>query len=125
MSNYTNCSSVKLDLNHICPVLILTIDAKKDNSLFDCNDAEQEGESRYQLMEGSFYDYEFSDSNYIFKKAEFIQAHTRNQHIGIIAPNIYVGTLTLEIVHKEKTEVSFKIQLEVQSKKSDYRTDYR
>ena len=125
MSNYINCTSVEIDLNHISPGLKLTIDAKKDNTLFDCKNADQEGEARYQIKEGCFYDYEFLDPNYIFKKTECIQSHTRKQHIGIIAPNIYVGTLALEITHKENTDVSHKIQFEVQSIKSDYRSDYR
>lgn len=125
MSNYKSCVSVEINLNHISSGLILTIDAKKDYTLFDCNDAEQEGEARYQIVEGCVYDYEFSDSNYIFEETKYIQSHSRNQHIGIIAPNIYVGTLTLEVIHKDKPESSSKIKIEVQSIKSDYRTDYR
>jgi predicted component of viral defense system (DUF524 family) len=125
MSNCNNCSSLTIALSHISIGLVLTIDAKKDNTLFACKDAEQEGEAKYQLVEGCFYDYEFSDPNYIFKTTECIQAHSRNKHIGIIAPNIYVGTLTLEIIHKDNTTDIFRIKLEVQSIKSDYRSDYR
>lgn len=118
-------NSIKISLNDILADLYLIIDAKKENSLFDCENATQHGEARYQLKEGSFYDYEFSDSNYFFKKSECIQPHSRNQHIGIIAPNIYVGTLSLEVIQKGNPENTYKIQLEVQSVKSDYRSDYR
>lgn len=125
MFSCSSKSSINIILDHIKRGLILTIDAKKEDTLFDCKDAEQEGEAQYQLKEGCFYDYEFSESDYMFKPMECIQAHSRNKHIGIIAPNIYVGTLTLEIIHKEKPDTSYKIKLEVRSVKSDYRSDYR
>ncbi len=124
-NNMLQLNSIKIPLIDIASDLYLMIDAKKENTLFDCENAAQEGEARYQLKEGCFYDYEFSDSNYVFKKAECVQPHSRKQHIGIIAPNIYVGTLTLEVIQKDKPENAHKIQLEVQSVKSDYRSDYR
>jgi len=117
--------SVIIYLDKIEKDLTLTIDAKKSNSLFDIENADQEGESRYQLKEGNFYDYEFSNPKYCFKKTDFIQPHSRNQHIGIISPNTYVGSLTFEILHKEEIDKTYKIKIEVQSVKSDYRTDYR
>ncbi|WP_255069552.1 DUF2357 domain-containing protein [Lacihabitans sp. LS3-19] len=93
--------------------------------MFDFNNAEEEGECRYQLKEGYFYDYEFSKPNYVFKNTDYIQPHSRNKHIGVISPNIYVGALSFEIFHADKPEQFYKIKLEVQSVKSDYRTDYR
>ncbi len=117
--------SVIIYLDQIQKGLALTIDAKKPKSLFDNENADQEGECRYQLTEGCFYDYEFSDPKYAFKKADFIQPHGRKPHIGVISPNVYVGALTFEILNFEKTKPSNKIKLEVQSVKSDYRTDYR
>ena len=117
--------SVEIDLNHIFIGLKLFIDEKKEKTLFRCEYAEQVGEVQYQVKEGSFYDYEFTNSNYIFENADFIQAHSRNRHIGVIATNIYVGTLTLKIIHKDFPEAKYNLQLEVQSVKSEYRTDYR
>ncbi|WP_395049844.1 DUF2357 domain-containing protein [Flavobacterium sp.] len=117
--------SVIIYLDQIEKGLALTIDAKKPKSLFDNENADQEGECRYQLTEGCFYDYEFSDPKYAFKKADFIQPHGRKPHLGVISPNVYVGALTFEILNFEKTKPSNKIKLEVQSVKSDYRTDYR
>lgn len=125
MSNYTSCSAIEIDLKHISAGLVLTIDAKQSNTLFDATDAEQVGEARYQLKEGCFYDYEFSDPKYIFKKTDYIQPHSRKQHLGIISPNIYVGALTFEIFKKEEIGEGYKIKLEVQSVKSEYKTDYR
>ncbi len=125
MSNYISCATIEIDLKHIHAGLVLTIDAKQNNTLFDATNAEQEGEARYQIKEGCAYDYEFSDPKYSFKKTDYIQPHSRKQHIGIISPNIYVGALTFEIIHIEGIGNSHKIILEVQSVKSDYRTDYR
>lgn len=117
--------SVTIQLDFIEEGLTLTIDAKKPDSLFDFKNADQEGECRYQLKEGYFYDYEFSNPKYTFKKTDYIQAHSRKQNIGIISPNVYVGALIFEIVHSESLSNVHKIKLEVQSVKSDYRTDYR
>jgi predicted component of viral defense system (DUF524 family) len=105
--------------------LKLTIDAKIPDSLFDVTNSEQEGECRYQLKEGCFYDYEFSNEKYSFKKADYVQPHSRKQYLGVISPNIYVGALTFEIFHADKSDQVYKIKLEVQSVKADYRSDYR
>jgi hypothetical protein len=120
----TSLTFISIPLAFIEKDLSLTIDAKITDSLFDVTNSEQEGECRYQLKEGCFYDYEFSDPNYSFKKTDYIQAHSRKPHIGIISPNIYVGALTFEIFKEEENKY-YKIKFEVQSVKSDYRTDYR
>ena len=117
--------TIIIHLDFIEKGLTLTIDAKKPDSLFDFNNAEQEGECRYQLKEGHFYDYEFSKPNYVFKNTDYIQPHSRNKHLGVISPNIYVGALTFEILKTEESNKAYKIKLEVQSVKADYRTDYR
>lgn len=117
--------SITIPLDSIEKDLKLTIDAKIPNSLFDVTNAEQEGECRYQLKEGCFYDYEFSAPKYAFKKTDYIQPHSRKQYIGIISPNVYVGAITFEIIHIEGLGNPYKIKLEVQSVKAEYRTDYR
>jgi predicted component of viral defense system (DUF524 family) len=117
--------TVIIHLDFIEKDLTLTIDARKPDSLFDFNNAEQEGECRFQLKEGYFYDYEFSKPNYVFKNTDYIQPHSRNKHLGVISPNIYVGALTFEIIKTEESNKAYKIKLEVQSVKADYRTDYR
>jgi predicted component of viral defense system (DUF524 family) len=121
----TSTNSIIISLDSIEKDLKLTLDAKKADTLFDFKDAEQEGECRYQLIEGCFYDYEFSIEKYSFKKTDYIQPHSRKQYLGVISPNIYVGALTFEIFDFESPEKSYKIKLEVQSVKSHYRTDYR
>jgi predicted component of viral defense system (DUF524 family) len=121
----TSLTFITIPLDFIEKGLSLTIDAKKPDTLFDIIDAEREGECRYQLKEGCFYDYEFSDPKYAFKKTDFIQPHSRKPHVGVVSPNIYVGGLTFEIVNLKESGKGDKIKLEVQSVKSDYRTDYR
>jgi hypothetical protein len=117
--------TVTIHLDFIEKGLTLIIDAKKPDSLFDFNNAEEEGECRYQIKEGHFYDYEFSNPKYSFKKTDYIQPHSRKSYLGVISPNIYVGALSFEIFHTDKPEQFYKIKLEVQSVKADYRTDYR
>ncbi len=117
--------SIKICLDQLEKGLELTIDAKIPNSLFDYENADEDGECQYQIKEGCFYDFEFSDPNFFFKKTDFIQPHSRKPYLGIISPNIYVGALTFEIFKKEELDQGYKIKLEVQSVKSDYRTDYR
>lgn len=118
-------STINIQLDFIEKGLKLTIDEKKENSLFDCEKSEMEGECRYQLKEGCFYDYEFSNEKYSFKKMDYIQEHSRKKYLGIISPNIYVGALTFEIFHVDNPEQFYKIKLEVQSVKTDYKTYYR
>jgi hypothetical protein len=118
-------SSIIIALDFIEQDLKLFIDDRKSETLFLIDDAIQNNEAFYQLQEGNFYDYEFSDTEYFFKKSEIVQPHRRKEHIGQIAPNIYVGTLTLEIFKKEVDKSIGELKLEVQSVKSSYREDYR
>ena len=114
---------VKINLDHIEEGLQLTIDAKVDDTLFIMSDAIENGEATYQLVEGFSYDYEFNDKNISFKKDQIVQPHSRKKNLGIISPNIYVGTLSLQVL-KSDTPVGY-VFLEVRSIKSGYRQDYR
>ncbi len=120
--------SIEIDLSVIGRGLCLYIDVQKPNTFYDASEsALKNNEARYQLMEGCFYDYAFNDDSYYFGNIgeQIVQPHKRFQHHGILAPNIFVGTLTLPILRKESTEVIGNIYFEVQSIKSDYRDDYR
>jgi len=120
--------SVKtLDLSHVESGLSLIINERTRNTLFEIEDAAENGEARYQLKEGYFYDYELSSPEYQLTDPfdNIIQPHQRISHIGRIAPNTYVGTLEIPIIKKGTEEVVNKIRLEVQSIKSGYRDDYR
>lgn len=116
-------NSITIDLDHLEKDLKLFIDARKEKSLFDLNDASENNEARFQLVEGYSYDYEFTNKDFYFEKNQIVQPHTRNKSIGTISPNIFVGTLSIPVYNNEN-ELE-KIQIEVQSLKAGYRDDYR
>lgn len=121
-------TSLEISLDHVCEGLRLILDARRPDTLFDAeSSAGQHNEARYQLLEGCFYDYEFSDARFRLEDvgAHIVQPHSRNRHIGILAPNIYVGTLSLPILKDGGDETGQAVELEVQSVKSNYRDDYR
>jgi predicted component of viral defense system (DUF524 family) len=73
------------------------------------------------------YDFQINDSQYILGDVgeNIVQQHKRTPNLGTIAPNIFVGTLSIPLLRKESQEECTKIDLEVQSIKSGYRDDYR
>ena len=114
---------IHINLDHIDDGLKLTIDSKVDNTLLVLSDALENGEAEHQLVEGFSYDYELNKDGFALGKDQIIQPHSRKKHLGIISPNIYVGTLTLPILKDDK-EVG-NVFVEVRSVKADYRDDYR
>lgn len=82
----------------------------------------QDGESRWQLVEGEEYEYAF-EGDYHFKEHELVRPSKSSPSRGWIKTGIYVGCLTLTVTNDAgfETEVSF----EVRSVKMDYRTDYK
>lgn len=120
--------SIEIYLDSVKEGLVLTIDPHRPKTLFDAKEsAEKNNEARFQLVEACYYDYTFSDPDFSFRNigASIVKAHTRYKHTGTLAPNIFVGTLTLPIIEKGNEHLSADIELEVQSVKSSYRDDYR
>ncbi len=121
-------SSIEISLNSVIDGLKLFIDSRKPDTLFDLEDnAKENNEARFQIIEGYYYDYQLNKSEFILGDLsdEIIQRHRRNPHIGVIAPNIYVGTLSIPIVEKSTLKEVGVFELEVQSLKTGYRDDYR
>ena len=91
------------------------------------------GESKYQLLEGCEYTYEFVDEEgqcrCQFEKEDKIVRFHRNKtsHIseGTLTTGIYVGHLTLKIKDVDTSVVVGKVSVEIQSTKAEYRSDYR
>ncbi len=116
---------MKVDLSHIRPNLSLEIEGD-ENTLFEISDEEviQFGEAKIQLVEGCFYEYQFSDNTLKFKEDcksnKIISFSKFSKFKGTINPNIYVGTHSLEL---DGIDIFFPI--EVRSIKSEYREDYR
>lgn len=121
-------SNIEISLESIQKGMRLWIDARRPDSLFDAQEsASENNEARYQLLEGCFYDYQISDPGFVLGDPgeNIIQQHKRTPNIGTIAPNIYVGTLSIPLLTRETSEELCRIELEVQSIKSGYRDDYR
>jgi len=116
---------MKIELSHIKQGLVLEIKGDA-NTLFEISDEDviQFGEAKYQLKEGCSYEYQFSDPNFSFKEKSnknlIITSSKFSKNRGSINPNIFVGTHTLEIEGS-----TILLPIEVQSVKSDYRSDYR
>ena len=120
-------SNIEISLDSVKEGLRLWIDARRPDSLFDAEEsASENNEARFQLMEGCYYDYQISDNGFVLGDIgeNIIQQHKRTTNLGTIAPNIFVGTLSIPLIDKQTMEELCKIELEVQSVKSGYRDDY-
>ena len=82
----------------------------------------QDGESRWQLVEGEEYEYAF-EGNYHFKEHELVRPSKSSPSRGWIKTSIYVGCLTLTVTNDTGFEAA--VSFEVRSVKMDYRTDYK
>lgn len=121
-------SNIEINLDSIQEGLRLYVDARMPDSLYDAGtEAAEHNEARYQLKEGCFYDYELSDIHYVLGDVgeNIIQQHKRTTHVGVISPNIFVGTLSIPLLERATNQERGIIELEVQSVKSGYRDDYR
>ena len=121
-------TSIEINLDSIKDGLRLYIDSHRDGCIFDAiESALVNNEARFQLVEGCYYDYQINDVDFILGDIgeNIIQPHKRNPNIGIIAPNIFVGTLSIPVLEKATLKQYSIIELEVQSIKSGYRDDYR
>ncbi|MEM7510488.1 MAG: DUF2357 domain-containing protein [Bacteroidota bacterium] len=122
-------STISIDLGFIQENLELQLHSKRANTLFDAEDLyANHNEAQYQLLEGCFYDYDLSDSDYYLGDLGegVVLAHSHLKHTGTIAPNIFVGTLEIPLYRNGNSEKPVHtLELEVQSIKSGYRGDYR
>ncbi len=104
----------------------LKIKSKSPQSLFLMEGTElEESEAPYQIVEGKFYDYKIDEDYFLNDSFGIVSANAFDKSVGRIAPNIYVGTLTLDVYHNKMSEKLGSVKLEVQSAKTEYRSDYR
>ena len=105
--------------------------ASNNSMLFEEEDAVDYGESRWQLQEGCIYEYEFVANNgriYQFTKENEIVRFSlspRHPNTGTFKTGIYVGSLSLQIKDTVLNCEVAKVDLEIKSVKTEYRTDYR
>ncbi|KAA5534512.1 DUF2357 domain-containing protein [Taibaiella lutea] len=96
-----------------------------ENSILkiDAAEAFENGEAEIQIKEGLSYEYQL-ESGYSFDSHELIKTSRSNSNSGRIVPNIYVGTISFDILNEERQKCGV-LKLEVRSVKTDYRGDYR
>jgi|ERR1035437_3123450 predicted component of viral defense system (DUF524 family) len=81
------------------------------------------GESPFQIKEGCFYEYKINN-DFCLETSDVVSQSKVNPSSGRIAPNIYVGTLSIGVLNAVKERCGL-VTLEVQSVKTSYRQDYR
>ena len=115
--------------------LILTI-YPEGNSAFreiDILEAEEFSESQFQILEGNCYEYHFNRDNFQLSASisGIVIPSKRHSSSGRIVPNIYVGTLTLDILNTAENIGISKLDIEVLATKfnqkldKSYRENYR
>ncbi|MCW3106158.1 MAG: hypothetical protein JWQ09_664 [Segetibacter sp.] len=88
-------------------------------------EALEQGEAVYQIKEGCNYEF-LIDEGYILAEISGVVATSKlNKQAGRITPNIFVGTLPINVLSSLTFETVGILRLEVQSVKATYREDYR
>lgn len=88
-------------------------------------DAAEQGEAQYQLLEGTEYEYRFEDESLSFApKNPLLKPSIDESHRGRIVTGNYVGTLHLLVIDGSE-EIIGCTDFEVRSKKMDYKSDYQ
>ena len=133
----TSESHISIPLPHISQGLILHIYPEGNSRVFKIDEAEAEefGESPYQILESQTYEYAFNKKGYRLKcdyNDNIVRQSRREKYSGRINPSYFVGTLKLNVYHKKKNLSNESFNLEVLATKfnSDdldisYRENYR
>lgn len=108
-------------------VIVLTLFTQHDDSLFEAKDAEEYGESPYQLKEGCRYDFELDKYEYYVADNQLLTNSKSRQKItrGCIQTGIFVGAYQIDILERESGIKVGNLKFEVCSSKAGYRDDYR
>lgn len=87
-------------------------------------EAYEHGEACIQLLEGCFYEYEVQGAYHLNASAVVVPSRI-DATMGRLAPQVYVGTLTMEVLRAADGVCCAEIRVEIRSRKTSYRTDYR
>ena len=100
---------LEIPIDIVNEVMLRVYPQSSNAEVLDDEQAAELGESRWQLVEGEEYEFEFSDNKYRFEEHELVRPSKSNASRGIIKTGIYVGCLTLAITDDSgfKTEVNF------------------
>jgi len=126
---------LQIHLYNLEPGLILTI-YPEGNAMFreiDISEAQEFSESQFQILEGNAYEYSFNKDNFQLQTSisGVVIPSKRHSSSGRIVPNIYVGTLTLDILNSAENSSVSKLDIEVLATKfnqqldKSYRENYR
>lgn len=126
---------LQISLDEIESGLILSVypEGNSDFRIIDSFDATEFSESRYQILEGSTYEYHFNKDNYRLQTgiSGIVIPSKMHTSSGRIVPNIYVGTLAFEIIDTTREDFYHKLDIEVLATKfnkeldKSYRENYR
>ena len=115
--------------------ITVTIYPENKSKLFHLSveEAQENGESQYQILEGNSYDYAISHEDFRLScnYKGIVSKLSRDASSGRIVPNIYVGTLSLNLTDESQPGKEYKLTLEVLATKFDteldksYRKNYR
>lgn len=94
------------------------------DTIIEKDDAVENGEATVQIKEGHFYEYKIEDG-YSLGTSEIVSQSNISKSSGRISPNIYVGTLSIDVLKTVSQQKCGEVKLEVQSVKTGYRQDYR
>lgn len=120
-------SDINIPLDFIEPGLELHVYGNRIETLYSIGNelALENGESPYQILEGNFYNYYFklgglANHHYQLRENVIVKNALREDvSEGRISPNIYVGSLPLNVYHKETNTDFEEINLEVLATKLD------
>lgn len=126
---------LQIPLDNLEPGLVLTI-YPEGNAVFreiDVLQAQEFSESQFQILEGNSYEYSFNRDNFqlLASISGIVIPSKRHPSSGRIVPNIYVGTLSLDIINTSENKIISKLDLEVLATKfnqqldKSYRENYR
>jgi len=126
MTKFKNEILVKILIDNEWENLRIIGESSSIQTVFEVNDFEamENGESSIQLMEGHFYEYLIS-GNYQLESSEIVHPSRVNLSSGRLVPNIYVGSLTIYISNTVTKLRCADLKVEIRSKKTSYRSDYR
>lgn len=126
---------IRIPLSSLGEDVFLEIYPENGAGLFEISEEEalENGESIYQILEGNSYEYFITDKKYRLQGriASVVSQSKREPYAGRIAPNIYVGTLTLFVTDITDKDKEVPVALEVLATKFDtkpdksYRENYR
>lgn len=118
---------IPVDLKDLSLILTIRPEGSVNDALAIVEDALANGEARYQIKEGVFYSYILSDSKYCLEESEIVTRLPFDKHIhaGRISPNIYVGTLQINVLDVATLSKQGEVSLEVTSTKVNYRDEYK